>query len=324
MKPWNHVIEKLGALMLAAVMASPMAAWAQNYPERPIRIVAATTPGSPADLLARLMAEAMAKVMNATFVVENKPGADQVLGFEFVAKSAPADGYTVLLAGIDGMALLPVTKKELRFNPLQDLTLVAGVGEVRYVLMGPASEPHRNFKELVDAINAAPGKYSYGASGPAVRIPAQLMMNRLGLDMQYVPYKGGAATAIDIAAGRIHWSVTSESTAHTVKERVRLYGITGTGRSAANPDVPTFTELGLPMIQGPVYGLAVRAGTPKEMADKLSAAAALALQSTEIRSKAQAALLELKYDNAEATQRTLNDRWRGYQDAARSIGLQAE
>lgn len=309
------------ALLLSCGMASTMA---QNYPDKPIRLISPSTAGSPADVLARLLADSLSKVMNATIVVENRAGADQVIGLEYVAKGTPADGYTLALTGMDGQALLPLTKKDMRFNPIQDLTLVAGVGEGRYVLAGPASEPHKNFQALVKAVKAAPGQYNYGASGPAVRIPTMTLMKELGLNMEYVAFRGGGPYSIDLAAGRIHWGFLSETTAHTVKDRVRLYGVTGSTRSTANPEVPTFAEMGFPQIHGPAYGLAVRAGTPKAIVEKLSAAAATALQSTELMARAQVALLTIKYETAEQAKQTLEQRFRNYQPAAAAMGLKPE
>jgi tripartite-type tricarboxylate transporter receptor subunit TctC len=309
------------ALLLTCGMASAMA---QSYPDKPIRLVAPTTAGSPADVLARLVADSLSKVMNATIVVENRPGADQIIGLEYVAKGAPADGYTLALTGLDGQALLPLIKKDMRFNPMQDLTLVAGVGEGRYVLAGPASEPHKNFQALVKAVKAAPGKYNYGASGPTVRIPTMTLMKELGLNMEYVGFKGGGPYSIDLAAGRIHWGFLSETTAHTVKNRVRLYGVTGSTRSPANPDVPTFSELGFSQIHGPAYGLAVRADTPKSIVDKLSAAAIIALNSTELKARAQVALLTIKYETGEQARQMLDQRFLSYQAAALAMGLQPE
>jgi len=147
----------LRACVLDSMLAALLPAHAQGYPERVIKFVAPTTPGPTADMVARVVAEAMAKVLKQTIVVENKPGAEQMAGLEYLAKTAPADGYTVGVIGIDGQALMPLMRKSLRFDPLKDLTLVAGLGEVRYLLASPISTPPTNFKELVDAARTAPG-----------------------------------------------------------------------------------------------------------------------------------------------------------------------
>jgi tripartite-type tricarboxylate transporter receptor subunit TctC len=314
----------LVAALLFAAGPGGRAALAQSYPDRPIKIVAPTTPGSPADVLARLVGESMSSVLGVPIAVENRAGADQIIGLEHVAKGAPADGYTLILVGLDGQALLPLTKKSLRFDPMRDLVLVAGVGEARYVLAGPSSLPHITFESLVSAVRAAPGRFNYGASGPTVRIPTVMLMKALGLQMEYVAYKGGGPYSIDLAAGNIHWGFLSETTAQTVRDRVRLYAVTGQGRSPANPDVPTFAELGFPQMQGPAYGLAVRAETPKPIMDRLVEAAGKALQSTPLRARAQVAYLTIRHEPPQAAREALDRRFANYQAVAAAIGLQPE
>lgn len=315
---FRHVVAV--GLVWAAAAAGALA---QGYPERPIRFVAPTTPGSPADLIARILADSMSKQLKQPIVVENKAGADQVIGLEFIARGAPADGYTAGVIGVDSQAILSLTPENLRFDPLRDLTLVAGLGESRYVLVGPASAPHRDFKELVAAARAVPGKFNYGASGPQVRIPTVVLMRELGLDMVYVPFKGGMSYVAAIAAGDIDWGVVSENTAGTAKPRVRLYAVTGRTRSEVNPDVPTFAELGFPQIFGPGYALAVRSGTPPAVIERLMNAAANAVATPEMKLRTQGMLLALNFENAEGALRDLNERLKSYREFARAGGLGA-
>lgn len=315
----------MSGTIAAAVLAcavSPTSA--QTYPDRPIKFIAPTTPGSPADILARAVAEGMTRELKVPIVVENKPGADQIIGFEHVARMAPADGYTVGIIGIDGQALLPITKKGLRFNPHDDLTLVAGLAEGRYVLVGPAAAPHKNFKEVMDAIKAAPGRFNYGTSGPVVRIPILMLMNDLNLDMTHIPFKGGGPYAQELAAGNIDLGFVSETSAKPLAGRLRYYGVTGSTRTATEPNVPTFAELGFPKILGPAYALVVRAGTPKAIIDKLSHAAAAALQSPEMKVRSQGLLVTIQYSDAETAKRMLDERTKIYRDIADRVGLKPE
>jgi hypothetical protein len=128
---------------LVSLLAALMPARAETYPDRVIKFVAPTTPGPTADVVARVVAEAMSKVLKQTIVVENKPGAEQAVGLEYIAKMAPADGYTVGVIGIDGQALMPLVRNNLRFDPMKELTLVAGLGEVRYLLASPSPRHRR-------------------------------------------------------------------------------------------------------------------------------------------------------------------------------------
>ncbi|QXZ10708.1 tripartite tricarboxylate transporter substrate binding protein [Comamonas sp. Y33R10-2] len=313
------------SVMMAFVLALlSQGAQATGYPERPIKFIAAATAGSPADIMARAVAEGMTKELRTPIIVENKPGADQVIGFEFVARGAPADGYTVGVIGIDGQALLPLTKKGLRFNPLEDLTTVAGLGEGRYVLAGPATAPQKNFKDIVEEIKSHPNKYDYGTSGPAVLIPMLALTNELKLTMTHIPYKGGGPYSQDLAAGNIHLGFLSETSARPLSNRLRFYGVTGSTRSAFEPNVPTFIELGYPQIFGPAYALVVRTGTPQAIIEKLSAAAEQALRSTEMKERSQGLLLSLKYEPAEMATRTLNERAKIYRHIAQRMGLKPE
>jgi len=288
-----------------------------DYPDKPIRFVAATTAGGTADLLARMLAESMSKVLNQSIVVENKPGADQIIGLEYVAKGQPADGYTAIVIGIDGQALLPLIKKGLRFEPLTDLTMVAGLGDVRYVMAGPAAAPYKTFKELTDAAKASPGKMNYGSSGPQVRFGSLVLISEMGLEATHVPYPGAGPYLTAVAAGQVDWAVIGENSGNTLKPRARMYAITGSTRSAANPDVPTFAELGFPRIVGPAYALAVRTGTPQAIIDKLSAAAAAAVATPEMKAGAQKILLDLSYDKADGAHRQLMERYKLYDEYAR-------
>lgn len=310
--------------VLASWLAACVAVTAQTYPDRTIRFIAPTTPGPTADMVARVIAEAMSKVLKQSIMVENKPGAEQVIGLEYIAKSAPADGYTVGVIGIDGQALMPLVRNGLRFDPLKDLTLVAGIGEVRYLLASPMAAPPANFKELIAAAKAAPGKFNYGSSTPQVRLYTHSIIQDLGLDLVHVPFPSGAPFLNALVGSTIDWGLIAEGTAAPVKSRLRYHAITGNTRSAANPDLPTFAELGFPRIYGPAYALAVRTGTPQAIIDKLSAAAATALASPELKTNARQILFDARYDNQEAILRASNERFRFYQDLTKSVGLKPE
>jgi tripartite-type tricarboxylate transporter receptor subunit TctC len=309
-------------LALAAWAAGPAAA--QTYPDRVIKFVAPTTPGPTADMVARTVAEAMSKVLKQSIVVENKPGAEQMVGLEYLAKSAPADGYTVGVIGIDGQALMPLVRKNLRFDPLKDLTLIAGLGEVRYLLASPATLAPANFKDLVQAARAAPGKYNYGSSTPQVRLYTLSLLQELNLDLVHVPFPSGAPFLTALAGGTIEWGLIAEGTAAPVRSRLHFHAITGTVRSAANPDVPTFAELGFPRVYGPAYALAVRTGTPKAVIDKLTAAAAVALASPELRAAAQKILFEARYEHPDAINRASAERYAFYRELTKRAGIEPE
>jgi tripartite-type tricarboxylate transporter receptor subunit TctC len=310
-------------LLYALLLLSMTNALAQ-YPERPIRIVAATTAGGTADLLARGLGEALSKSLGQPIIVENKPGADQIIGMEYAAKGQPADGYTAILIGLDGQALLPLIKKNLRFDPMNDLTLVAGIGEGRYVMLAPATSKHRTFKELMDYGKANPGKLNYGSSAPQVRLPSLAVLYELGVAAVHLPFPGAGPYMTAVASGTIDWSILGEVNAAGLRPRVIHYAITGKTRSLTLPDVPTFTELGFPKLFGPAYALAVRTGTPQPIIDKLASAIAVAMTTPEVKNFWAKANIEVRNDSAEVAKRTLTDRYKFYEVFAKNGSLKAE
>lgn len=295
-----------------------------DYPDRPIKLVAATGPGGTADILARGLGEAMSKFLGQSVVVENKPGADQVIGLQYVAKGQPADGYTAILMGLDGQALLPLLKKGLRFDPLNDFTLLGGIGEGRYAMAGPANSPHKSFKELMEFGKAHPGKLNYGSSGTPVRFPSLAILHELGVQAVYVPYPATGPYLTDIAGGTVDWGMLGEVNATNLKPRVKIYAITGNTRSALNPDVPSFAELGFPKLVGPAYALAVRTGTPQPIVDKLTLALRHALSLPEVKSFWHKAGIDLRSDSAETARQTLLERFNFYEALAKTAGIKPE
>ena len=322
---WKSKIKGAIAASLLIAGMTAQVAQAQTFPSKPIRIIAPATPGSPTDILARMLADGMGKSLKSPIIVDNKPGVEQLIGLEHVIKQSPPDGHTMVLVGLDSLALLPITRKDLRINLSEDLTVIAGVAEGKYILAGPASAPYANFGELVKAIKAEPGKFSYGASAPTVRFPSLTLMHELGLRMEHVPYRGGSPYALDLASGLIQWGFLSETTAHTVKDLVRFYAISGKERSPSYPNVPTFAELGFQRIQGPAYALALRKDTPAPIKAKISEAAKAAIEAPSFKAKAmQSSFLDAQYEDEATVARSLAARIKDYRDAATNMGIKPE
>lgn len=314
---------KIGALA-AALLAFGVTGAHAEYPDRPIKFIAATSAGGTADLLARGLGEAMSRTLGQPIVVEDKPGADQVIGLQHVAKGQPADGYTAILMGIDGQALLPLLKKGLRFDPMTDFEFVGGIGEGRYAMVGPAGAPYANFNALMAYGKGNPGKLNYGSSGTPVRLPSLAVLRDLGVEAVHVPYPGAGPYFTAIAGGTVDWGIIGEVSATNLKPRVKIYAITGKTRSALNPDVPSFAELGFPQLVGPAYALALRAGTPQPIVDKLKAALNAAMGSPEVKAYWHKAGIEVKADSAEAAQRTLLERAALYEAILKDGAIKAE
>jgi tripartite-type tricarboxylate transporter receptor subunit TctC len=310
----------LGAILV--VLAGT--AQAQGFPNKPIRMIVPTSAGATADFLARVLAPEMSRLLGQPIVVDNKPGANQIIGLEYIAKGAPADGYTVGVVGIDGVNLLPLTTKGLRFDPMNDLVPIAALAEGNYVLASPTDRPWKSFDELMNYAKSHPGKLNYGSSVHQVRFPVLLVTQKLGLDVVHIPFSSGAAYLTAIVGGTLDFGIVGDNSAATMGARARILAVTGQNRLAAHPEVPTFTELGFPQAKGPGYGLSVRAGTPKAISDKLSAAAASALGKPEVRAAMRNLLLEPSDDKPEVLARKQSEQAKLYGDFAKGIGLQPQ
>lgn len=325
-----YITSRLGGIRLvislfAALLCGTAPATAQEFPSKVIRIVVANAAGTSPDIVARIMAEEMSKVLGQSIIVENRPGANMVIGYEHVAKSVPADGYTVALVYPTALATLPVTVKNLRFDPLKDLVPVIGLGEGRLLIMSSNQRPWKTFKDFVDGAKANPGKLNYGSPSTAVRLTTEALIRGIPINVTHIPFSAAAAYYQAIATGEVDMGLVAVSTANTFKERTRILAVTGATRLKEYPDAPTFAELGLAQVSGLSFTLNVPVGTPKAATDKLYAAAATALKKPEVRARFAAIQLEMFEDNsAAATAKRLADEGKFVADVATKIGIKPE
>ena len=312
------------AVISGAVLAvGATSALAQKFPNKPIDFIVPSSSGSTSSLLARVVAAEMSKTIGQPIIVKDKPGANQLIGLQYIVRE-PADGYTVGVVGDDGVALLPLTTKNLSFDPLKDLLPIARLAESRYVLVSPADRPWKSFQELVAYAKANPGKLNYGSSVNQVQFPVLLLIRELGLNIVHIPYSGGASYLQAMVGGTLDLGITGESSAKTMGARVQVFAVTGKTRSANHPNVPTFTELNFPQVRGPTYSLSVHAGTPKAIIDTLTKAAATALKSPEIKQSMSNLLLEIDYQAPEDVAQRLAEKVKFYEQFAKDINFKAE
>ena len=309
-------------LLWAAALASGHAA-AQEYPSKPIRFVVPSQPATTNDGLTRVLAADMSKTLGQPIVVENRSGADQVIGVEFIAK-APPDGYTAGFVGVDGVAFMPILAKELRFDPFKDMTPIATVAESRYVLAGPSARPWKTFNELLAYAKANPGKLNYGSSAPQVRYGSLLILQKYNLDIAYIPYSGGGQYLTAMAGGQFDMGIVGDGSAAGLGERVQVLAVTGKTRSPKLPNVPTFDELGIANVFGPSYALAVPSAVSRPIIDKLVNAAERSVQKPEIKAALDKLAIDITFEKGEAARRVLNERAKAYAEFAKRAGLKAE
>ena len=267
-------------LMIGALGVAHAVAWAQPYPNRPVRVVVGFAPAGAADTVARAMSEAFGKALGTSIVVDNKPGAGSSLAAEHVAKSAP-DGYTVLLASPSSISVNPALNPKLAYK-FTDLQPVIKVTSSPLVIAVNPATGIQSVKDLIAAAKKAPGTINYATSGigSAPHLGAALFSQVAGVQLFHVPFKGGAPAVQSVVAGDTQVTfATPPSVLELVKSgRLRGIGVSSKERSPLVPDLPGMAEAGLPGYSIDFwYGLFVPAGTPPDIARKLFSAASSAM-----------------------------------------------
>ena len=265
---------KLIALAISFSLAAGTA-FAQAYPNKPIRIVVPFAAGGTSDILARAIGPRMTEAWGQPVVVENKTGANGNVGAEFVVRSAP-DGYTMLLSDVGAIAINPSVYPNMAFDPVKDFAPVIMVSYSPHVLAVHPSIPATNVKELVAYAKANPGKLNFANSGTggAPHLAGVDFAQRTGIQWAYIPYKGGSAAVTDVVAGQSNVLFNGMLATYPSVKSGRLRGIamTGAQRVPSAPELPTLIESGLPgFVTGSYQGLLAPANTPRETIAKLNA-----------------------------------------------------
>jgi tripartite-type tricarboxylate transporter receptor subunit TctC len=277
----------LGTLATAAV-AAPGIVRAQTYPSKPVRIIVPYSAGGGADTTARLIAPALQEALGQTIVIDNKPGAGEIIGDDLVAKSAP-DGHTLLVAAF-AHAVNPSLHAKMPFRTPEDFAPISLLVEVPELLVITPTHPAKSVADLIALAKAEPGKLSYGSSGngSAQHLAAELFKMRTGTQIQHVPYKGGALAVADVAAGHIPFYFGNMSSAlpQARAGRVRALAVTSPKRSPAAPDVPTIAEAGVKDCEISEWNaLMAPAGTPPAIVARLHAECARIMRLPDIKAK---------------------------------------
>jgi len=269
-------------IIVALGVAAP--AWAQSYPSKPIRIIAPYTPGSPNDVMARLLAQHLRVSLGQPIVVDNRPGGGTSIGTKAAALANP-DGYTLLFTS-SSLVIDPAMNRKADYDPLKDFAPIAFVATTSWLLAISPDLPARSLAEFVAHAKANPGKLSFGfAQGTASQLVGERFKLLTGTDILSVPYKGGAAALPDFLGGRLQMLLPTPSTSLALirEGKMRALAITSPARSRELPDVPTMSESGLPDLTLEFWaGLLAPAGTPPAVIEKLSATVNDALRSPEM------------------------------------------
>jgi tripartite-type tricarboxylate transporter receptor subunit TctC len=271
-------------LATLALTASPPAADAEGFPSKPVKIIVPYTPGSPNDVMVRLLAQQLQGKLGQAFIVDNKPGGGTTIGSKAVAV-APPDGYTLLFAS-SALVIEPILNKQIEYDPQKDFAPVAFIARNSCLLTINAQVPADSVQEFIAYAKANPGKLSLGfAQGTVSQLVGEYFNRLHGLDIASVPYRGGALVIPDMLGGRIHvyWPTPATVLPLVREGRIKALATSSPERNPDLPDVPTMKELGLNELSLEFWaGMWAPIGLPADIAEKLNAAINEVLQSPEM------------------------------------------
>lgn len=266
-------IQILFAAVLAVSCGNVPDVRSQDWPQKPVRLIVPFPPGGVTDNIARASADWLTRRLGQNVIVENRPGASGAIAAELVAK-APADGYTLFMAPLPQMAILPAMTRT-PYDPVKDFAPITIVGANVFGLAAHRSLPADTLPKFVSFVKARPGQVSYASagSGTVSHLTMALFIQRAGLDMVHVPYKGGGPAMADAMAGHValYFGNLSEVIPHAGGSRIRVLAVSGDKRASQLPDVPTVAESGYPGFRTSTWnGIAAPARTPQAVIDRIA------------------------------------------------------
>ena len=311
----------LAALFLTAQLASAQAA----YPDKTIVLVVPTAAGGGTDTIGRYIGDRMSKVLKQTVIIENKAGANGIIGTESVIR-APADGYRLLLTYTAAQVVNPAIMRKPPYDPVKDLTPVGQIGRAgNFVVVNPQL-PVKNFKDLVEYAKGSPDKLSYCSwgTGSGGHMLMEYLKKQAGMTMTHVPYKGSGPCVQDVMAGHLMVGTADiSSTVELVRSgKLRAIGYGGANRLPRVPDVPTLTESGFTFNAYSWYGMFAPAATPVPIVQKLNAALQEVLRDPATRERmAEFNFTDLPLTTPEEFAETVRKDAKVWGDLAKSLNL---
>ena len=280
---------KILALAVSFILCAS-SAFAQTYPAKPIRLIVPYPPGGGTDFFARLVGAKMSEHIGQPIVVENRPGAATIIGAEAAAK-APADGYTLLLADSTTLAVNPSLYRKLPYDPQKDFAPISLTARFAMLLVvNPTLDKSKTVRELVDEAKAAPGKINFASVGAGTthHLAMELFMQRTGIKLNHIPYKGAAPAVQDLVGGQVPVMFLDLAAGgpQIRAGKIRALAVASPKRITPLPDVPTVAESGVPGFEAWAWqGLVAPAGTPREALEKVRAQYSKAVADAGVRQK---------------------------------------
>ncbi len=315
------------ALSIFAAML-PGLAIAQAYPNKPLRLVVPFAPGGTTDLIARFISVKMGAALGQTVVVENKGGAGGAIGASEVAKAAP-DGYTLLMSSVSTMATNPAINPKTPYDPNVDFAHVINVAATPMVIAVNPSFPAKDYKSFAELLAKQPGKQSYATAGPGTigHLLAEIYKSTAKVYVTHIPYRGSGPALNDVVAGQVGIVVDNLPTAlpFIIDKRLIPIVVAAPKRLAQMPNVPTFSEVGLPNVNRMSFlGVSAPKGTPKEIVDKLNAAVKLALADANVKERIEATGAIVVGNSAVEFQKQIKDEVEIYKRVVQEQGLKLD
>lgn len=318
----------IGRLLAVLTLCVAGHAAAQGYPNRPIKIIVGFPPGQSVDVVARLVGPPMSQALGQPIPVDNRPGAGGAIGVNALL-SAPADGYTTMIASSGPMSINPHLSK-VPFDPKTAFTPISMLASLQYVLVTTPDFPAKNVRELISLVKANPGKYNFAGSGNGTtqHLAGELFKLQAGLDIKFIPYAGSTAALTDLMAGRVSYAFETIATVLPLIQggKLKALAVSSQKRSSQMPDVPTVAEAaGLPDFNVVAWiGLVARAGTPPEIANRLAAEAQKALQNPELRERYQTLGMDPVSSSPAELQRIMNEAYDRFGDVIKRANVKIE
>jgi tripartite-type tricarboxylate transporter receptor subunit TctC len=315
------------ALLISAMLFLPITSLAQDYPQRPIRLIVGFPPGGTTDIVARIMASKMSERLNQQVVVDNRPGASGLIGGSIVGKSQP-DGYTLFITGASAAITVSLYAKP-PYDITKDLMPIAYAASTPYVVVTHPSINVKTLQELVAYARANPGKLQYGASSPGTtqHLTGESIKRYFGFDMLYVPYKGTGPMLPDVLAGRLQVAIDNVLALlpHIKGGAFRPLAVTTAKRTAMLPDVPTIAESGMPGFDASGwFGFFAALKTPQPIRDKLAQAIIAIMQDADTRAQMLKIGADPIYGGPEDLNKILHNNVATWGKVIREAGLKVE
>jgi tripartite-type tricarboxylate transporter receptor subunit TctC len=313
--------------LLVGLSALPAVAQPRLFPDRSLRFVVPFTPGGNADVVARTVAQGMTEQLKQSVMVENRPGANAMIGAEAVARSAP-DGYTLLLATAESHAINPHIYKKVNYDAVKDFSAVGVIGYFPFALVINPKLPAQNLAEFVELARRNKGKLNFASwgVGSTSQIAFEQFRQTTGVDAVHVPFQGAAPAITALAGGQVDAFMVPLAVAvpQAKSGRLRMLGVTTAQRATSNPDIPTLSEQGIPVVSGGWHVIVVPKATPGDVVAKLNTALNAALGGREMRETLQKQGIDPASTTPAEAEKMLQSEWQRWGKVARDAAIAAD